>query len=98
MKVIRKEFFELSDEDGAELRHAMKNYQNGSGKSYEVKNYGEGLLMLKPTGNAAGRCLFFFNEVVNGEEILTVVLIYKKESREAPKQVVETARRRMGNL
>jgi phage-related protein len=92
---MRKEFFELPIADAQELRLAMGLYQKDAGIGYDVRSYGDGLRMLKPTGGAAGRCLFFRADVVGGLEVLTVVLIYKKESQEVPAHVMDTARKRM---
>jgi len=94
-EAIRKEFLSISGEDAYHLKYAMESYQEDYRIGYTVKNYGDGLMMVKDSGRSQGRCLFFFSEIVDGIEILTVVLIYKKETQEAPKHIIETARKRM---
>lgn len=100
-ETIKKEFFAVPEPDASNLKAAMSLYQRDAGIGYEIKNYGEGLMMLKATNRSQGRNLFFVSETTvdaeTGEqtERLIVVLIYKKESQEAPARIIETARRRM---
>ena len=75
----------------------MELYQADKNVGYTVKNYGEDLTMIK--GHGQGRCLWFAKdtEKINGRVIerLVVLLVYKKESQEAPKRVLRTARERL---
>jgi len=73
----------------------MRAYEQELDIGFVVKEYGEGLLMIKAANRTAGRCLFFSVQELEGTEVLTALLIYKKESQEAPKHVVETARERL---
>ena len=79
----------------------MANYQADLGFGYVIKHYGQGLMMLKASNRSQGRNLFFFSkrmdDPTSGETLdqLVVVLIYKKESQEAPSRLIETARQRM---
>lgn len=95
METINREFLSLSDHDAATLKTAMKNYQLDTGVGYTVRNYGEGLWMLKDSGRAQGRCLFFQRQVVADKERLVAVLVYKKESQEIPARILRTAKERM---
>lgn len=92
--VINREFMALPTVDAAELKFAMQNYQDDLGVGYTVRNYGDGLLMLKPSSRSQGRCLFFYREVVDGVERLVALLIYKKESQEVPVRILKAARER----
>jgi len=73
----------------------MKAFRLEIEGSYKVKNYGGGLLMIKSSNRAQGRCLFFTLVESDDVETLVALLAYKKESQEAPKQVIETARARL---
>lgn len=62
---------------------------------YVIKDYGDGILMIKATNGTSGRCLFF--TIDEDEPTLAVALLgYKKEGTEAPKAVIQTARERRG--
>jgi|GEM_PF-1710799 len=93
-ETINEELLSLSKADFLDLTLAMEYFQNASEAKYTVKNYDDGLMMIK--GNRQGRCLWFFKgETVDGIEILIVVLVYKKETQRVPSKVLETARSRM---
>ena len=85
----------IPDDDRRRLKLAMFNYRIDAGVGYEVKTYGGGLMMVRDSSHGSGRCLFFSVGVEKGEEILTALLVYKKESQEAPARILETARTRM---
>lgn len=51
---------------------------------YKVRSYGDGLMMIKATNRTSGRCLFFSVVELDGVEVLTALLAYKKESSDAP--------------
>lgn len=53
--------------------------------------------MVKDDSHGQGRCLFFSVRREGSEEVLTALLVYKKESQEAPKWVHDTARKWMRN-
>lgn len=77
----------------------MRAYARDLGIGYEVKAYGGGLMMVKDASRGQGRCLFFaLRREADGSETIVALLVYKKESQEAPKRVLETARRRMGEM
>ena len=92
--VIRKEFFSLPATDATALRIAMAAYQMELGTGCVIKDYKDGLWMLKDASRVQGRCLFFRQE----PHRLVVVLIYKKESDEAPLRVIDAARKRMEGI
>ena len=94
---INKELSELPSEDFYRLTAAMKAYRLDQKVGYVVRSYGDGLMMVKDDSHGQGRCVFFAVREVAGEEVLTALLVYKKETQEAPKRVLDAARRRMEN-
>ena len=95
VEAINREFAALPLEDHLCLQQTMLAYRSGEGEGYVVRNYGEGLMMVKDAAQGQGRCLFFSVHLERGTEILTALLVYKKESQEAPQRVLDTARRRL---
>ena len=95
MRTTNRELLALPQTDFLRLTAAMKAYAIDESSGYVVKSYGDRLMMIKDASHGQGRGLFFSVRVVGGEEVMTLLLVYKKESREAPARVVETARRRM---
>lgn len=90
------EFRDLPTRDYHRLTLAMREYARETRSGYVVKSYGEGLMMLKDASQGQGRALFFtIRRDEGGAERLTLLLVYKKESQEAPKRVLDTARQRM---
>lgn len=85
----------LPREDYKRLRYAMFNYGIDSGIAYRIENYGDGLMMVTDAGHGQGRCLFFAVKEEDGIEVLTALLVYKKETAKVPSSVLESARRRM---
>ena len=83
-RVIKRELSELSSDDFRDLTFAMKNYQEETGIGYTVSDYGE-VLMIK--GRRQGRGLFF----APIEDRFILLKVYKKESRKAPKHIIEAA-------
>jgi hypothetical protein len=94
-EVTNREFAALPQRDYADLTQAMKAYRQDIGAGYELKNYGGGLMMVKSSSGTQGRCLFFTIREEAGVEVLTALLIYKKETQEVPRRIEETARERM---
>jgi hypothetical protein len=93
--VTNKEFLQMPESDRLDLFEAMKRYRLLQGIGYVVKNYGDGLMMIKPNSPSAGRCLFFIETQQGDVTILKALLAYKKESDEVPKHIESTARARM---
>jgi hypothetical protein len=75
------------------LFHAMALYSREIAIGHVVKNYGNGLLMLKAANRSCGRCLFFAVEH-SDETVLIALLAYKKGSNEVPANLLATARKR----
>jgi phage-related protein len=92
---INRELLALPSEDYYRLTSAMLAYRKQQTSGFVVDNYGEGLMMVKDDSRGQGRCLFFTVREVDGEEVLTALLVYKKESEKADKAALRTARRRM---
>jgi len=72
----------------------MKLYGIEAGKGYVVKNYGEGLMMIKPR-DGQGRCLFFCTAQQADVVSLVALLAYKKETTKLPDRVKDLAMTRM---
>jgi phage-related protein len=72
----------------------MKLYRQDAGIGYLVKNYGDGLWMIKPQ-HGQGRCLFFMIAKSTESTELIALLAYKKESRKAPDRLLALAKQRM---
>ncbi|MGV3616121.1 MAG: type II toxin-antitoxin system RelE/ParE family toxin [Fimbriimonas sp.] len=94
-EVTNREFLALPEDDRKALFGAMKLFRLEAAGGYVVSNYGDGLLMIKAANQTQGRCLFFTIREVDGVEVATALLAYKKESQKAEKQKMETARQRM---
>ena len=91
---INEEFLALTRADFRDLTHAMAQFQRGEESGYIIKNYGDDLMMIK--GNRQGRCLWFTTgRVEDGIQILTALLVYKKETMRVPDRIFQTARERM---
>ena len=81
----------------------MKAYVSDEEGKCVVKNYGDGLYMIKDRSRGQGRCLYYtriVSAVNRGSEVertenLAALLFYKKETQEAPGHVLETARARL---
>ena len=92
---ITEEMKALPTEDYKRLRLAMFNYARDIQVAYRVESYGDGLMMVTDAARGQGRCLFFSVRIENGVELLTALLVYKKESQKAPKRILDLARQRM---
>ena len=72
----------------------MQRYAKGDEAGFTVRDYGEGLLMIKKDG-LSGRCLFFTYDEIDPTR-LVALLAYKKEGDEAPRHILDAARERRG--
>ena len=73
---------------------AMQRFAQGDNAGFTLKNYGDGLIMLKKKSRS-GRSLFFTYDEAD-EAKLVLLLAYKKESDEAPESLINAARERRG--
>jgi hypothetical protein len=94
-EITNSEFLAIPAHDRAALFGAMKAYRLALPGGFVVKNYGDGLMMIKAANKTQGRCLFFSVRESGGEEVLTALLAYKKETQEVPANVLATAKARM---
>ena len=94
-QVTNAEFAALPREDRKSLTYAMWLYGQEQEGGYVVSSYGKGLMMIKAKNKSQGRCLFFSVTEDSDGQVLTVLLVYKKESQEVPARVLETPRDRM---
>lgn len=85
----------LPQEDYHRLSAAMLAYRLAAASGFQVKNYGQGVMMIKDDSRGQGRCLFFTVRQEGGEEVLTALLVYKKEGQKAPTNQIAVARARM---
>jgi hypothetical protein len=90
-----QEFLSIPLTDMIALFDAMRLYALEAPGGFVVKSYGKGLMMIKATNQTSGRCLFFTVSDTEGDQALTALLAYKKESDEVPARVLTTARQRM---
>ena len=89
-RITDKEFQSLAIDDRIGLFEAMKLFALDASIGYTVKNYGEGLMMVKPK-DGQGRCLFFTQIEKAGQLELIALLAYKKEGQKLPISVRRTA-------
>lgn len=83
--------------DRGALYQAMSAFAEGLDIKHVVKNYSDGLMMLKASNGTSGRCLFFCQQV--GDTIRAIALLfYKKETQDAPKHLIEAARKRKSSF
>jgi phage-related protein len=92
--VTNKEFRDLPIDDLIGLFEAMKLFRYDLGIGYVIKNYGDGLMMIKAK-HGQGRCLFFTIVEVIGTQELIVLTSYKKETQNLPDSVKRLAVQRM---
>lgn len=95
--VTTTEFLTIPQPDQGALKYAMERYGKGQNVGWVLKNYGDGLMMLKAKNRSAGRCLFFMISETDPARFVAL-LFYKKESDEAPAHIMETARQRMATF
>lgn len=97
-ETIRKEFQTLPDADRAKLAALIEHYEaagRGNPAPAQIDTYGDGLYRLRHVKPAyQGRMIFFASEKEAGLERLVVLVVYKKQGRKTPVDVLETAKRR----
>jgi phage-related protein len=98
-EVIQGELDGLSSKDAAKLTSLMDYYRTvgfANPSPAQVDDYGGGLYRLRHVKPAyQGRLIFFAAEKAAGIERLVVLTVYKKESQDVPKHVLDRARSRM---
>ena len=102
---ILREFQRLSRADYQALKHAMGKYAQSEDEILppamveDQHKYGEKYKPLVKVrhrnGNHAGRAFFYRGPEENGVQAMIVLLVYKKESDEAPQRLLEAAYQRM---
>jgi hypothetical protein len=96
--IITAELDALPAKDAAKLVVLMDYYETvglGGPSPAKIQNYGDGIMCIrhiKPAYN--GRALFYAGESRSGYQLLWLLTVYKKESQEVPKQILERARER----
>lgn len=86
-----KEFDALPTEDRRALFRAMTSYARGDEAGYRLEAYDGGIEMITDGGRGQGRCLYFRPGIENGVEVLTILRVYKKETRKAPQRILRSA-------
>ncbi len=98
-EIITQELDDLPARDAANLIVVMGRYEEvgfDDPKPAKVQDYGEGIKCIRHVKpNYKGRGLFYVGESGTGYQKLWVLTVYKKESQEVPKHVLERAKTRM---
>lgn len=103
---ILKEMKDLPRDDFAGLKYAMSRYIQSSPDQIlppaAIEDQGGYSAKYKPifkirhrSKSVQGRGFFYFGQALNGEEPLYILLVYKKETDEAPRHLLEAAYQRM---
>lgn len=103
---IYKEMEALADSDFIALQYAMARYVQSAGSDLLPPAMVEGNQKYNPrfrpiyiirhrSGTHQGRALFYFGQMLNGIEPLYVLVVYKKEKDETPRELLEAAYQRM---
>ncbi len=93
--ILVAEMRTIPQPDRGLLFFAMQRFAQGDDAGFTVKDYGDDLFMLKKKGRS-GRSLFFTYDE-RDRTSLVLLLAYKKESDEAPPNLIRTARERRGH-
>jgi len=93
-KILVAEMRTIPQPDRGLLFFTMQRFAQGDEAGFSLKDYGDDLFMLKKKGRS-GRSLFFTYDEMDGTK-LVLLLAYKKESDEAPENLIRTARERRG--
>jgi phage-related protein len=95
---ITQELDALPPKDAANLIAIMNGYETvgfGNPSPAKIQDYGEGIKSIrhfKPSYK--GRGLFYVGESGAGYQKLWILTVYKKESQEVPKHILERAKSR----
>jgi phage-related protein len=93
-EILVAEMRSIPQPDRGLLFFAMQRFAKGDDAGFTLKDYGDDLLMLKKQGRS-GRSLFFTYDEKDKTK-LVLLLAYKKESGDAPDNLINTARERRG--
>lgn len=96
--VITQELEDLPAKDAASLIAVMDHYETvglDDPRPAKVQDYGEGIRCIRHVKpNYKGRGLFYVGVTGPGYQKLWVLTVYKKESQEVPRHILERARSR----
>ena len=96
--IIGREFDELPAKDAANLIVVMDHYETvgfEDPRPAKVQDYGDGIRCIRHfKSNYKGRGLFYIGESSAGYQMLWILTVYKKESQEVPKHIIERAKAR----
>lgn len=96
--IIEQELEDLPAKDAANLIAVMDHYETvgfEDPKPAKVQDYGDGIRSIRHVKpNYKGRALYYVGETRSGYQKLWILTVYKKESQEVPKHVLERARSR----
>jgi phage-related protein len=97
-EVIKQELNALPPADAANLVTVMDHYETvgfDDPKPAKVQDYGDGIRCIRHVKpNYRGRGLFYVGQTGPGYQKLWILTVYKKESQEVPKHVLERAKAR----
>jgi len=94
-EILVGEMRTIPQPDRGLLFFAMQRFAKGDDAGFTLKAYGDDLFVLKKKGRS-GRSLFFTYDEADRTS-LVLLLAYKKESDEAPENLINTARERRGS-
>jgi phage-related protein len=96
--VITQEFEDLPAKDAANLIATMDHYETvgfQDPKPAKVQDYGDGARCIRHIkSNHKRRVLFYVGQADSGYQKLWILTVYKKETQEVPKHVMDRARAR----
>ena len=97
-ELIRREVAELPAKDRAKLLALMEHYRtvgHANPSPVMIDDYGDGIKRLRHIKPAyQGRLLFFAIDRTSGSERLVALTVYKKQSQDVPKSVLDRAKAR----
>src|SRR5580704_11709269 len=97
-ELIRREFAEIPAKDRAKLMAVMEHYRTvglGNPSPAQIDVYGGGIRRLRHIKPAyQGRLLFFVADRAAEIERLVVLTVFKKQSQDVPKYVLDRAEAR----
>ncbi len=96
--IIEQEMEDLPAKDAANLIAVMDHYETvgfDDPKPAKIQDYGEGIRSIRHVRpNYKGRALFYVGESSPGYQKLWILTVYKKESQEVPRNVLDRAKTR----
>jgi len=97
-EVIDKELEELEDKHEAALLVVMDMFEDSPYKASRpvyIEDMGDGIFEIRHhSGTYQGRCLYYVSASSKDFQRLTILAVYKKESRRTPARTLKLAKKR----